>query len=333
MDIHVEQRPSNSADLPRIQQLISEELQAVEQALATPHASIALITEISHHMLQAGGKRLRPMIVLLVALACNYNGKKHIQLAAILELIHAATLLHDDVVDASTKRRNRPTANALWDNKMAVLSGDYVYALAFQQMTDLQNPAILSVLAAATSYIVEGEILQLTQQQQAIIDQATYLDVIDRKTARLFSVAAESAAMLGEQSSDLITSCKLFGKHFGSAYQIINDIQDYSEQTHITGKNQGDDLAEGKPTLPFIFAYEQANHKERQILAATLQQQAPIESAFELIQQYDTLRQSSTYAKRLLHLALEHLAPLSASPYKTGLIQLTQAIIQLAPSS
>jgi len=333
MDIHVEEQKSPSTSFSSIQLFIQSELQAVEATLATPHASIPLITEISHHLLQSGGKRIRPMIVLLFALACKYEGEKHIQLAAILELIHAATLLHDDVVDTSTKRRNQPTANALWDNKMAVLSGDYVYALAFQKMASLQNPAILSVLAAATSYIVEGEILQLNQQQQTIIDQSVYLDVIDRKTARLFSVAAESAAMLSEQSPSLIASCRKFGQYFGSAYQIMNDIQDYSEQTHITGKNQGDDLAEGKPTLPFILAHAQANEHERSTLLAVLQQKAPLEEAFSLIHRYDTLHQSSAYANQLLQQGLSHLTALPASPYKTSIEQLTQLIMQLAPQS
>lgn len=333
MDIRVKERALPLTGFNHIQQLIHSELQAVETALAAPHASIPLITEISHHMLEVGGKRLRPMIVLLFALACGYEGSNHIQLATILELIHAATLLHDDVVDTSTKRRNRPTANAVWDNKMAVLSGDYVYALAFQKMTTLQNPAILSVLAAATSYIVEGEILQLNQQQQTIIDQAAYLEIIDRKTARLFSVAAESAAMLGKKPASVIAACRAFGQCFGSAYQIINDIQDYSEQSHITGKNRGDDLAEGKPTLPCILAYKEANADERSRLMAVLKQQAPLEVAFVLIDSYDTLNQSSAYAQQLLERALSHLDALPNSPYKTGIEALTQAVMQLAPSS
>jgi octaprenyl-diphosphate synthase len=333
MDIHVEERESAPISFSHIQQLIQSELQAVEAILAAPHASIPLITEISHHMLQAGGKRLRPMIVLLFSLACGYRGNKHIQLAAILELIHAATLLHDDVVDASSKRRSQPTANAVWDNKMAVLSGDYVYALAFQKMTTLQNPDILAVLAAATSYIVEGEILQLNQQQQILIEESVYLDVIDRKTARLFSVAAESAAMLGHMSPSLIRACSAFGQGFGAAYQIINDIQDYSEQTQITGKNRGDDLAEGKPTLPFILAYTKAQQSERDTLLAVLQQQAPQEAAFDLIHHYDTLNASSAYAKRLLQQALSHLAVLPSSPYQEAIEQLTQVVIRLAPSS
>ena len=239
--------------------LVEEEMKLVEDEISCISSDVELVNTISKQILESGGKRLRPLITILSSACFAKPTSANIKLGAIVELIHAATLLHDDVIDNSTKRRNKPTANFIWDNKLAILSGDFVYALAFQKMTQLDNKTILTILASGTSYIVEGEIIQLTHNQQHTISEDDYLKVIDRKTARLFKISAQLGAVSTCQSKDVVDKMAQFGEKFGLAYQIINDILDYTDNEDKTGKRYAEDLMEGKPTLPFILSYKNSN--------------------------------------------------------------------------
>ncbi|CAN7950639.1 unnamed protein product, partial [Ixodes hexagonus] len=216
---------------------------------------VPLVQTITHHIVQSGGKRLRPLVVLLTARACGYNkGVEHQELAAIIEFIHTATLLHDDVIDKSDLRRGEKTAHAIWGNQASVLVGDFLYSRAFQILARRSNIPVMKVLANTTNQIAEGEVWQLMNQNDPNIDETTYYEVIRRKTAQLFSAGTEIGAIIGTEEEPLRKAMTAFGLHLGLAYQIIDDLLDYSEDASELDKNVGDDLAEGKATLPLIYA-------------------------------------------------------------------------------
>ncbi|MBT4885557.1 MAG: polyprenyl synthetase family protein [Legionellales bacterium] len=312
-----------------IKEVVAHEMAAVEAELQQNTSKITLVNEISSHILSNGGKRLRPLMMILTAAACNYKGDQHIKLATILELIHAATLLHDDVIDKSTKRRNKATANFIWDNKLSILAGDFIYAMSFQKMTSIQSMQVLDILSSTTSYIVEGEIIQLTQNQDATISKEDYLEVIDRKTAKLFSVAAKLGAVLGKQDQQLIKHLEEFGASFGRAYQITNDIQDYSHNSKKTGKNIGDDLKEGKPTLPFILAYEAANAEEKKTLVIAIAKEPNIEKVLAIINNKNSIQKSKELAAEYIEQAKYHLSFAQNSTYKDALLTLCTYVERL----
>lgn len=255
-----------------IRALISDDMQAVDALiLRRLESDVVLINQIGHYIVQSGGKRLRPVAVLLAARACDYLGNRHIDLATVIEFIHTATLLHDDVVDGSKLRRNHETANALWGNEASVLVGDFLYSRAFEMMVDVGLMRVMEVLSHATNRIAEGEVLQLLNCNDPDTSEAKYLEVIKRKTATLFEVGTRLGAILARTTPKQEQAMADYGLHLGIAFQLVDDALDYSSHNPDLGKNVGDDLAEGKPTLPLIQA----------MVAGTGQQQAIIRKAIE----------------------------------------------------
>lgn len=252
-------RPLKVTDFAAVQQLVAGDMAAVDRLIRTKLASdVVLINQIAEHIVGGGGKRLRPMLVLLAAQACAYRGSDHVLLAAVVEFIHTATLLHDDVVDESDLRRGRKTANALWGNAASVLVGDFLYSRSFQMMVEADDMRVMRILADTTNRIAEGEVLQLLNIHNPDVDEAAYLRVIERKTAVLFSAATRLGALLGGMPAAQEQAFAQFGLDLGFAFQIADDVLDYVSDSGTLGKNIGDDLAEGKATLPLIYAIERA---------------------------------------------------------------------------
>ena len=244
------------ADMLRVNKVIGDNLAS----------DVVLINQLSQHIILSGGKRLRPMLVMLAARVCGYRGEDDALLAAVVEFIHTATLLHDDVVDDSEMRRGRQTASTIWGNEAAVLVGDYLYSRAFQMMVRAQSMAIMDLLANTTNVIAQGEVLQLLNVREPDTSEAKYHEVIYAKTACLFEAAARIGAMLGKVDAEQEGSLQAYGRHLGIAFQLVDDALDYSARSEQLGKNVGDDLAEGKPTLPLIRAMEIGDAAQRQLL-------------------------------------------------------------------
>lgn len=254
-------------DLSAIRAPVSSDIQAVDEiVLRRLQSSVVLINQIGHYIVSSGGKRLRPLLVLLASRACGYQGVAHVDMAAIVEFIHTATLLHDDVVDGSELRRNRDTANAVWGNEASVLVGDFLYSRAFEMMVEAGNMRVMEVLAHATNRIAEGEVLQLLNTNDPDTDEARYLEVIERKTATLFEAGTRLGAVLAETGRDIEDAVADFGRHLGIAFQLVDDALDYESDAATIGKHIGDDLQEGKPTLPVIRAMEVGTDKQRRLL-------------------------------------------------------------------
>lgn len=274
---------------------LSEDLEAVNalirERMASEHAP--RIPEVSAHLIEAGGKRLRPMLTLASAHVCGYTGAHHIHLAATVEFIHTATLLHDDVVDESGQRRGRPTANLLWDNKSSVLVGDYLFARSFQLMVETGSLRVLDILSNAAATIAEGEVLQLTAAQDLSTGEDTYLKIVRGKTAALFSAATEVGGVIAKQPEDVVRALFTYGDALGIAFQIADDLLDYGGDAKATGKNVGDDFRERKVTLPLIKAYARANDEERafwqRVIAAGDQRDGDLDHALELMARHDAL--------------------------------------------
>ena len=247
------------ADFSTAQSLVADDMTRVNALIRARLASdVVLVNQIAEHIVGGGGKRLRPMLVLLAAQAANYSGADHVLLAAVIEFIHTATLLHDDVVDESDLRRGRKTANALWGNAASVLVGDFLYSRAFQMMVEADDMRVMRLLADTTNRIAEGEVLQLLNIHNPDVDEAAYLRVIERKTAVLFAAATRLGGLLGRVSAAQETALADYGMNLGYAFQIADDVLDYVADSGTLGKNIGDDLAEGKATLPLIYAIERA---------------------------------------------------------------------------
>ena len=258
--------------LENVQALIADDMNAVDQLIAKRlHSDVALINQLSGYIVNSGGKRLRPRLVLLAAGALNYQGDKHQLIAAIIEFIHTATLLHDDVVDASSMRRGQETANALWGNEAAVLVGDFLYSRAFEMMVEVDNMRIMEILAHATNTIAEGEVLQLLNCNDPDTTEERYLEVIRSKTAKLFQAATQLGAVITQSEPSIEQAMADYGMHLGTAFQLIDDVLDYSSSSSELGKNIGDDLAEGKPTLPLIFAMNNGNEEQSQIIREAIE--------------------------------------------------------------
>jgi len=259
-------------DFASVQALARPDMEAVDQLIRTRLASdVVLINQISAHIIGGGGKRLRPMLHLLAARAAGYAGKDHVQLAAVIEFIHTATLLHDDVVDESDLRRGRRTANALWGNAASVLVGDFLYSRSFQLMVELDRVRVMQILADTTNAIAEGEVLQLLNIGNADVDEAAYLRVIERKTAVLFGAATRLGAVLAGLPPAQEEALYRYGMDLGHAFQIADDLLDYVSDADTLGKNIGDDLAEGKPTLPLIYAIERSAPEQAASLRRALE--------------------------------------------------------------
>lgn len=258
--------------LEAIRALLGEDWPAVNTLIRTSLASdVVLVNQVAAHITGGGGKRLRPLIVLLGARACGYRGQEHIQAAAIVEFIHTATLLHDDVVDQSALRRGQETANELFGNQASVLVGDFLYSRAFQMMVQLGRMPVMEIMADATNTIAEGEVLQLLNVHDPDTTEERYRQVIYRKTARLFEAGSEIAAVLGGLDAAARASVAAYGRHLGTAFQLVDDALDYAADRDELGKNLGDDLAEGKPTLPLIHAMQQGTPAQRELIRQAIE--------------------------------------------------------------
>jgi octaprenyl-diphosphate synthase len=259
----VSKEAARHAALAPVYALVAQDFDAVNALIPRQLTSdVALVEEIGRYIVDSGGKRLRPLLVLLGSRACGYRGDGHIRLAAIIEFLHTATLLHDDVVDRSELRRGRATANATWGNAPSVLVGDFLYSRAFQLMVELDDMDVMAILSDATNSIAEGEVMQLANIGRLDLSEAEYLEVIRCKTALLFQAAAHTAGVLGSDDPDEIIALKQFGLHFGMAYQLVDDFLDYAGETDVLGKKVGDDLAEGKLTLPIIHALTRSRGRD-----------------------------------------------------------------------
>ncbi|HFE48145.1 MAG TPA: octaprenyl diphosphate synthase [Chromatiaceae bacterium] len=255
-------------DISSVRELVSDDMKKVNATILDRLASdVVLINQVGNYIVNSGGKRLRPLIVLLVARALGYNDEAHIELAAIIEFIHTATLLHDDVVDGSDLRRNQDTANAVWGNEASVLVGDFLYSRSFEMMVDIGKMRVMEVLSHATNRIAEGEVLQLLNCNEPGTSEKDYRQVIERKTATLFEAGTRLGAVLAEATPDIEQAMAAYGHHLGIAFQLIDDALDYSDASEDIGKNIGDDLAEGKPTLPLIRAMQTGNEAQRRTIS------------------------------------------------------------------
>ncbi|MEY4341802.1 MAG: hypothetical protein RL541_1306, partial [Pseudomonadota bacterium] len=252
--------------------LIAADMEAVDRVIRQRlDSGVALVGTVSQYIISAGGKRIRPALLLLMAGALGYKGTQHHNLAAVIEFIHTATLLHDDVVDESTLRRGRPTANERFGNPASVLVGDFLYSRAFQMMVDAQDMRVMEILAEATNVIAEGEVLQLMNMHDASLDEAAYLRVIRSKTAKLFEASTRLAAILVKSSPTVEDACAEYGQALGTAFQVIDDLLDYDGSTIELGKNLGDDLREGKSTLPLIIAMQRGTAAERSLIQEAIE--------------------------------------------------------------
>ncbi len=320
-------------DYEKICEPVRAELEEVNDLiLARLHSSVPLINELAAHIIEGGGKRLRPMLVLLSAKACNYSGEgeKAIELATIIEFIHTATLLHDDVVDASNLRRGQETANALWGNEASVLVGDFLYSRAFQMMVHLGSLSIMEILAKATNVITEGEVLQLMHRHNPAVSESIYQQVIYAKTAALFEVATQLGGIIGSSHETHIHALTDYGRHLGMIFQLIDDILDYSSTHEQLGKNPGDDLADGKVTLPFIHAFKHCSARDRSMLEQAIKSglRENFSSVRNVIESTGGIEYTYALARQLAAKALKALDAIPTSPARLALIGLVDFALE-----
>jgi octaprenyl-diphosphate synthase len=317
--------------LDEIRALIQGDLDAVNAVVrARLTSSVALVDQVAAHIITGGGKRLRPLLVVLAGRACGKTSEGHVEAAAFIEFIHTATLLHDDVVDSSSKRRGRATANEVFGNQASVLVGDFVYSRAFQMMASLHSQRVMEIMANATNVIAEGEVLQLMNAHDPETSEQRYLDVIHRKTATLFEAGAEVAAVLSQSPPDVQVALARYGRHLGTAYQLMDDVLDYLSNPSARGKNLGDDLAEGKPTLPLIHALKHGDEAQRAAIRRAIKSGGLIEldAVVAAIEATGGLDYAQRAAETESKLALGVLSVLPGSSYKEGLVSLAQFAVE-----
>jgi octaprenyl-diphosphate synthase len=319
--------PGSPEALQSIRALVQKELQAVDEAIRRGfHSTVPLVDQVAEHIIGGGGKRLRPLLVVLAGRACSRTESACIQAAAFIEFIHTATLLHDDVVDMSARRRGRDTANEIYGNQASVLVGDFVYSRAFQLMAASRTQRVIEIMADATNLIAEGEVLQLMNARNPDTTEARYLEVIHRKTAQLFQAGAEVAAVLSGANTVLQRALSDYGRHLGIAYQLIDDVLDYQSDPATRGKNLGDDLAEGKPTLPLIYALRHCAPDQAQLIREVIKNggREGIESVMHTIESSGGLEYTARLAQTEADQALVALAALPVSPYRDALAALVR---------
>ena len=313
-------------DIKTIQALIDADMQKVnETILAQLNSEVTLINQLGYYIIQSGGKRIRPMIAALSANALGYRGEQHITCAAFIEFIHTATLLHDDVVDESAMRRGNPTANAEFGNAASVLVGDFIYTRAFQLMTQLNSLKILQIMSEATNVIAEGEVQQLMNICDPNTTEENYMRVIYSKTARLFEASTQTAAIVANATAEQELALQDYGRYLGTAFQLVDDVLDYSANAIQLGKNVGDDLAEGKPTLPLLHAMHHGNETQAQLIRKTIEQggnRDVLHEVLAIMNEYQSLDYAMTRAKQEAQKAVDAIQILPESEYKRALISL-----------
>ncbi len=313
-------------DIKAIQALIENDMHSVNQLIhAQMQSDVALVSQLGFYIVNSGGKRVRPMLAILAAKALGYQADKHITLATIIEFIHTATLLHDDVVDESDLRRGTPTANAEFGNAASVLVGDFIYTRSFQLMVGLGKMEIMGILAEATNVIAEGEVQQLMNCNDPDTTEESYMQVIYSKTAKLFEAATRLAAILTEQDERTETAMRNYGMHLGTAFQLVDDVLDYSADAAQLGKNIGDDLAEGKPTLPLIYAMKKGTSEQLTLIRNAIEkggERDNLAKVLEALEQTRALEFTMERARQEADKAIACLEVLEESDYKTALIAL-----------
>jgi octaprenyl-diphosphate synthase len=304
---------------------MDDEMREVDRVIQQRlRSDVALVNQISHYIISAGGKRIRPRLVLLFARALGFEGPQRFTLAAIVEFIHTATLLHDDVVDESSLRRGRQTANAMFGNAASVLVGDFLYSRAFQMMVSIDRMRVLDVLADATNVIAEGEVLQLMNMHDPDITVEDYLRVIRYKTAKLFEASARLGAVIAGVPAQVEECCADYGRSLGTAFQLIDDLLDYEGDTHALGKNVGDDLREGKPTLPLLVAMERGSAEERALIRHAIEhgEEAGLPEILKVVRRTGALEATREAARAEAQKARECVALLPPSTHREALLHL-----------
>lgn len=293
------------------------------------HSNVDLVENIGHYITEAGGKRMRPVLVLLGARSCGATGDTAVKLAAVIEFIHTATLLHDDVVDMSSMRRGRPTANEQWNNPSSVLVGDFIYSRAFQILVSIGHIGVMQVIADTTNTIAEGEVLQLLNKHRVDTTEADYMRVINDKTAVLFEAAAYCGAMIADADETLQQALKAAGRHIGLAFQLVDDALDYDGSAEELGKNIGDDLAEGKPTLPLIFALQHASAEDQKIIRQSIITGGTerLTDVVRIVHSCGALDYTRKLARQHADLAVEKIMLLPDSSYRTALLQMSELAV------
>lgn len=319
--------------LESIRELVAEDLKIVTELITNDYYSkVPLINQITDYIVQCGGKHLRPLILLLMSKALGYEGTAAPHLATAIEFVHTATLLHDDVIDESGMRRGRKTANVVWNNASTILVGDFLYSRAFQKIAHLENipiTAILRAMSKATNLIVEGEVIQLINRHNPHITEEVYLTILHCKTGKLFEVAAHIGTLLGDAPPHIQHAACEYGKHLGIAFQLVDDMLDYRADPEKTGKNIGDDLAEGSPTLPLIYALEHAKPAEREKIQKAIENSdaSDIKEIIRIVESSGALAYTAQKASEQAERAITVLASLPASPYRDALVALADFAI------
>lgn len=318
--------------LDEIRLLSQDDMAAVNQHIFSQLTSdVALINQLGIYIVNSGGKRLRPLLAVLAARALDYQGNQHVTLATIIEFIHTATLLHDDVVDESMLRRGKETANAVFGNQASVLVGDFLYTRAFQLMVGLGRMRVMEILADATNIIAEGEVLQLMNINDPNTTEQSYMQVIYCKTAKLFEAATQLAAVLADRDENTIKAMQSYGMHLGTAFQLIDDVLDYQADVAELGKNIGDDLAEGKPTLPLLHALKHGNTEQQQLIHSAIVDGnglAHLEAILAAMQQTGAFDYTRKKAEQEAQMAKDAIAFLPESAYKQALITLADIAVE-----
>ncbi|WP_437608579.1 octaprenyl diphosphate synthase [Erwinia sp. V71] len=319
-------------NLEQINELTAQDMAAVnETILAQLNSDVSLINQLGYYIISGGGKRIRPMIAVLAARAIHYTGSQHITVAALIEFIHTATLLHDDVVDESDMRRGKATANAAFGNAASVLVGDFIYTRAFQMMTSLGSLRVLALMSEAVNVIAEGEVLQLMNCNDPDITEESYMRVIYSKTARLFEAAAQSSAILADATEAQEKALQDYGRYIGTAFQLIDDLLDYSADGKTLGKNVGDDLSEGKPTLPLLHAMKHGNAEQSAMIRSAIEEgngRHLLEPVLETMRQCGSLEWTRNRAEQEADKAIAALQALPESPWRSALEALAHMSVQ-----
>jgi len=317
----------NSMTMDDVYALVEEDKLEVDNVIRQRlHSDVVLVNQLSHYIINSGGKRLRPILLLLSARAFGYQGYNHIPLAAVVEFIHTATLLHDDVVDASDMRRGRDTANAIWGNEASVLVGDFLYSRAFQMMVEVGSMSVMDILASSTNVIAEGEVMQLMNCHEPNTTEETYLEVIRYKTAKLFEAASKLGAVISGRTDEEIDALSRYGMHLGTAFQLIDDVLDYSHSSEDIGKNVGDDLAEGKPTLPLIYVMRHGNSEQVNIVKESIEKggRDNIDAIISAVISTGAIDYTANAAKQEAEKAIAFLDVLPDSKYKQAMVTLAK---------
>ncbi|XUO85428.1 octaprenyl diphosphate synthase [Halomonas sp. KM007] len=331
MTANVSSTPPASPSPSPLHAVVADDFEAVNRTIVTQlNSRVPLVETIGQYIIESGGKRLRPLLVLLAARSLGYEGDKHITLATLIEFMHTSTLLHDDVVDESHMRRGKKTANDAWGNAPSVLVGDFLYSRSFQMMVDVGSMHIMAILSGATCVIAEGEVLQLTNIGNPSISEADYFETIQGKTAMLFEAASHSGAVLADATPEQERALQYYGRYLGLAFQLIDDLLDYQGDADAMGKNVGDDLAEGKPTLPLIHAMERGTPEQAKLIRQVIRKGGleQLDEVLEIIHATGALTYTRDRAIEMADKALAELNALPESPFRDSMAQLARLAVE-----